>query len=44
MVVEDGEVSLSKDMNLAYVPQQAWIMNATVRDNILFGKEFDAQK
>ncbi|KAF6040171.1 hypothetical protein EB796_001523 [Bugula neritina] len=23
---------------------QAWIMNATVRDNILFGKEFDAQK
>ena len=23
---------------MAYVPQQAWILNATVRDNILFGK------
>ena len=23
---------------VAYVPQQAWIRNATVRDNILFGK------
>ncbi|GBG65334.1 hypothetical protein CBR_g50697 [Chara braunii] len=27
--------------SLAYCSQQAWIMNATVRDNILFGKEFD---
>ncbi|KAG0052207.1 hypothetical protein BGZ83_002894 [Gryganskiella cystojenkinii] len=27
--------------SLAYVPQQAWITNATVRDNILFGKPFD---
>ena len=26
---------------MAYVPQQAWIQNATVRDNILFGKEFN---
>lgn len=26
---------------LSYVPQQAWIQNATVKDNILFGKEFD---
>ncbi|XP_016987828.1 multidrug resistance-associated protein 1 isoform X9 [Drosophila rhopaloa] len=26
---------------LAYVPQQAWIQNATVRDNILFGKPYD---
>ncbi|KAH7039561.1 putative oligomycin resistance ATP-dependent permease yor1 [Microdochium trichocladiopsis] len=25
----------------AYCPQQAWIQNATVRDNILFGKSFD---
>ena len=23
---------------MAYVPQQAWILNATVQDNILFGK------
>jgi len=41
---ENGEIALNKDMNIAYVPQQAWIMNATARDNILFGKEFDAEK
>ena len=27
---------------MAYVPQQAWIRNATVRDNILFGKTHNA--
>ena len=26
------------------MPQQAWIQNATVRDNILFGKPFYRQK
>lgn len=26
---------------VAYVPQQAWIRNLTVRDNITFGKEFN---
>lgn len=34
-----GSVTVYGD--LAYVPQQAWIINATVRDNILFGKAFD---
>lgn len=29
---------------MAYVPQQAWIQNATLRDNILFGKPFNEQK
>lgn len=29
---------------LAYVPQQAWIQNATVKDNILFGGPFDVKK
>lgn len=24
---------------MAYVPQQAWIQNATVEDNIIFGRE-----
>lgn len=24
---------------MAYVPQQAWIQNATVQDNIIFGRE-----
>lgn len=27
--------------SIAYVPQQAWIYNATVRENILFGEPFD---
>eukprot|EP00467_Chlorarachnion_reptans_P011171 CAMPEP_0114518834 /NCGR_PEP_ID=MMETSP0109-20121206/18656_1 /TAXON_ID=29199 /ORGANISM="Chlorarachnion reptans, Strain CCCM449" /LENGTH=1782 /DNA_ID=CAMNT_0001699483 /DNA_START=309 /DNA_END=5657 /DNA_ORIENTATION=+ len=26
---------------IAYVPQTAWVLNATVRDNILFGSEYD---
>ncbi|KAJ8982895.1 hypothetical protein NQ317_004325 [Molorchus minor] len=27
--------------SIAYVSQQAWIQNATLKDNILFGKKFD---
>ena len=27
--------------NTAYVPQQAWMQNATVKDNILFGKIYN---
>lgn len=30
--------------SIAYVPQQAWIQNATLQDNILFGKPLDKQK
>ena len=30
--------------SLAYVAQEAWIFNATLRENILFGLEFDADK
>lgn len=29
---------------MAYVPQQAWIQNATLRSNILFGKKVDKSK
>jgi ATP-binding cassette, subfamily C (CFTR/MRP), member 1 len=29
---------------LAYVPQQAWIQNMTLRDNVLFGSPYDAEK
>ncbi|GFO05509.1 canalicular multispecific organic anion transporter 1, partial [Plakobranchus ocellatus] len=29
---------------VAYVPQQAWIQNATLRDNILFGKPYNKRK
>lgn len=30
--------------SVAYVAQQAWIQNATVRDNILFGRPFDEER
>lgn len=30
--------------SVAYVPQQAWIQNLTLRDNILFGKAFDEER
>lgn len=34
-------MSLSFQGSLAYVPQQAWIQNATLKDNILFGSELN---
>ncbi|KAF9974092.1 Canalicular multispecific organic anion transporter 2 [Actinomortierella ambigua] len=37
-----GEVKVYGRM--AYVPQQAWIVNATLKDNILFGNAFDQAK
>ncbi len=38
--IKEGEISLAPG-RLAYVPQQAWIENATLRANVLFGREFD---
>ncbi|XP_068610353.1 ATP-binding cassette sub-family C member 3 [Brachionichthys hirsutus] len=38
----EGEVSIRG--SVAYVPQQAWIQNATLRDNILFGNPYNEQK
>ncbi|KFQ99756.1 Multidrug resistance-associated protein 1, partial [Nipponia nippon] len=35
----DGRMTMKG--TTAYVPQQAWIQNASVEDNILFGKEMD---
>ena len=39
-----GRVNISGDLRLAYVSQQAWIQNSTVRGNILFGTQYDAAK
>ncbi|KAJ1727226.1 hypothetical protein LPJ61_004688, partial [Coemansia biformis] len=41
MIKCSGTVSVCG--TIAYVPQQAWIMNATLRDNILFGNRFDQE-
>nr|UOU03334.1 ATP-binding cassette subfamily C1-1 [Brachionus rubens] len=32
---------LNVDGSISYVPQQAWIQNATVKENILFGTPYD---
>uniref|UniRef100_A0A672SZC7 Multidrug resistance-associated protein 5-like n=1 Tax=Sinocyclocheilus grahami TaxID=75366 RepID=A0A672SZC7_SINGR len=40
--VEEGTVAVNGDF--AYVAQQAWILNASFRDNILFGKEMEEER
>lgn len=30
--------------SVAYVPQQAWIQNATLKDNILFGSNLEEKR
>ncbi|KAJ6635067.1 Multidrug resistance-associated protein 1, partial [Pseudolycoriella hygida] len=37
----DGTVNV--DGRIAYVPQQAWIQNATLQDNILFGRPLNEE-
>lgn len=36
-----GSSTFKSSKSISYVPQSAWIRNATVRDNILFGQSFD---
>uniref|UniRef100_A0A8C3UXD9 Canalicular multispecific organic anion transporter 2 n=1 Tax=Catharus ustulatus TaxID=91951 RepID=A0A8C3UXD9_CATUS len=38
----EGEVAVKG--SVAYVPQQAWIQNATLKDNILFGQALNEEK
>ncbi|KAI1893848.1 hypothetical protein AGOR_G00127890 [Albula goreensis] len=42
MTLLEGTVAVSGDF--AYVAQQAWILNASLRDNILFGKEYEEER
>ncbi|XP_053566295.1 ATP-binding cassette sub-family C member 5 isoform X1 [Bombina bombina] len=42
MTLLEGSVAVSG--TFGYVAQQAWILNATFRDNILFGKEFEEER
>uniref|UniRef100_A0A8B9JWS7 ABC-type glutathione-S-conjugate transporter n=1 Tax=Astyanax mexicanus TaxID=7994 RepID=A0A8B9JWS7_ASTMX len=37
-----GSVNIKGDV--AYVPQQAWVQNATLRDNVLFGSDPDERR
>ncbi|KAG0272854.1 hypothetical protein BGZ95_011349 [Linnemannia exigua] len=40
----DNSRSHNLGSGVAYVAQTAWLQNATVRDNILFGKAFDQER
>ncbi|XP_033760188.1 LOW QUALITY PROTEIN: multidrug resistance-associated protein 5-like [Pecten maximus] len=42
MVLLSGKVATKG--SVAYVSQQAWIMNSTARENILFGQVYDEEK
>ncbi|XP_059804131.1 ATP-binding cassette sub-family C member 3 isoform X2 [Hypanus sabinus] len=42
MEKQDGKVSVQG--SVAYVPQQAWIRNASLKDNIIFGEPLNEQK
>jgi ABC-type transport system involved in cytochrome bd biosynthesis fused ATPase/permease subunit len=42
MTKKSGQVEIVD--SIAYVAQQAWIQNATVKNNILFGKEMDFRR
>jgi len=42
MVKKQGTMEISG--TVSYVPQQSWIINATLRDNILFGSEYNEKR
>eukprot|EP01017_Pseudomicrothorax_dubius_P035126 TRINITY_DN4883_c0_g1_i2.p1 TRINITY_DN4883_c0_g1~~TRINITY_DN4883_c0_g1_i2.p1 ORF type:complete len:1425 (+),score=392.81 TRINITY_DN4883_c0_g1_i2:120-4394(+) len=42
MIKQNGEVIANG--NFAFISQQSWLRNATVRDNIVFGNPFDEAK
>jgi len=42
MKLHSGQVSV--DGRLCYVPQQPWLLNATLRENVLFGQPFDKHR
>jgi len=42
MKIVSGEIVVAG--RLAYVPQHPWIINASVRDNVLLGSDFDQDR
>lgn len=39
--VDSGDLFVDSSSGVAFVPQEPWIMNRTLRDNVVFGAEFD---
>ncbi|XP_054168602.1 multidrug resistance-associated protein 1-like [Oppia nitens] len=44
MEIQDGSVNICSSQKIAYVPQQAWIQNSSLKNNILFGNSFDEKR
>ncbi|OCH88609.1 P-loop containing nucleoside triphosphate hydrolase protein [Obba rivulosa] len=40
----DSFYNLPRSNGVAYVPQESWIQNATIRENILFGSVYDKRR
>lgn len=40
----EGQICLPRNQGVAYVSQTPWLQNATIRDNILFGSEYDEKR
>ncbi|ORY76316.1 P-loop containing nucleoside triphosphate hydrolase protein [Protomyces lactucae-debilis] len=44
MDITTGDVHLPRQGGVSYVSQTAWLQNATIRNNILFGSSFDPKR
>ncbi|XP_029639179.1 multidrug resistance-associated protein 9-like [Octopus sinensis] len=42
--IEKKKGTIAVDGSIAYTPQQAWIFNGTLKENILFGQEMDERR
>ncbi|KAH8104855.1 hypothetical protein BXZ70DRAFT_1049038 [Cristinia sonorae] len=40
----DSYYNLPRDGGIAYASQESWVQNETIRDNILFGSEYDSTR
>lgn len=42
--LQSGRVTLADGSKLSYASQEPWLFSGTVRDNILFGQQFQRQR
>nr|XP_022339096.1 ATP-binding cassette sub-family C member 9-like isoform X1 [Crassostrea virginica] len=44
MTTVNGHVEVIKGARIAYVPQKPWLLNATLKENIIFGQPYNANR
>ncbi|XP_055997063.1 ATP-binding cassette sub-family C member 8-like isoform X2 [Ostrea edulis] len=44
MTTISGHVEITKGVRIAFVPQKPWLLNATLKDNILFGEPYNHRR